>query len=248
MPDNTKRFSDRVEDYIKYRPNYPPGLVDALGKAMSLHGAEIIADIGSGTGISSLPFLISGHKVLGVEPNKEMREAAEEQLRSFTNFTSIDGQAEKTNLPGNSVDVIVCGQAFHWFDRQKSKMEFNRILAEKGNVVLVWNERGVNSDFMQQYEKILFDHIEEYKILNHRNIDPGIITDFFSPKKMNKFSLDNKQTLNFPGLIGRLSSSSYFPKSGPQHDKIISDLGHLFQKYKKEETVEFEYETKVYWC
>jgi ubiquinone/menaquinone biosynthesis C-methylase UbiE len=174
MPDNTKRFSDRVEDYIKYRPNYPPDLVDALEKAMSLHGAEIIADIGSGTGISSLPFLTSGYKVLGVEPNKEMREAAEEQLQSFTNFTSIDGQAEKTNLPDNSVDVIVCGQAFHWFDRQKSKVEFNRVLAEKGNVVLVWNERGINSDFMQQYEKILFDHIEEYKILNHRNIDPDV--------------------------------------------------------------------------
>jgi ubiquinone/menaquinone biosynthesis C-methylase UbiE len=183
MPDNTKRFSDRVEDYIKYRPNYPPGLVPALEKAMKLNGTEIIADIGSGTGLSSLPFLTSGYKVLGIEPNKEMREAAEKQLQFFTNFISINGEAEKTNLPANSVDVILCGQAFHWFDRRKSKIEFSRILAKQGNIVLVWNERNIKNNFQKEYEKILFDNIEEYKILNHRNINPQLIADFFSPKK-----------------------------------------------------------------
>jgi ubiquinone/menaquinone biosynthesis C-methylase UbiE len=248
MPDNTKRFSDRVEDYIKYRPNYPPGLVPALEKAMKLNGAEIVADIGSGTGLSSLPFLTSEYKVLGIEPNKEMREAAEKQLESFTNFKSINGEAEKTNLPANSVDVILCGQAFHWFDRQKSKIEFARILTKEGNIVLVWNERSIKNNFQKEYEKILFDNIEEYRILNHRNIDPKLISDFFTPKKMNKLSLENKQTLSFAGLVGHLRSSSYFPKSGAQHDKTITDLRLLFQKYKEEETVVFEYETKVYWC
>ena len=136
--------------------------------------------IGSGTGISSKLFLKNGCKVIGVEPNKEMREAAQQLLSGFANFKSVNGAAEKTNLSDESVDVIFCGQAFHWFDKEKSKIEFGRILKKNGNIVLVWNSRSDKSAFQNEYEKILFDNIEEYKSVNHRNIKDEEISNFYN--------------------------------------------------------------------
>src|ERR1044072_353230 len=136
MNDNTLRFSDRVEDYIKYRPNYPDNIIGILEEAIKIDPTKIVADIGSGTGICSVPFLKTGYTVFGVERNNEMRAAAERLLSAFPNFKSVNGSAENTTLPGNSVDLIFSGQAFHWFNKEKSKAEFNKILSSKGNIIL----------------------------------------------------------------------------------------------------------------
>lgn len=248
MIDNTKRFSDRAEDYVKYRPHYPEGLVQKLEEVIGLNPSKIIADIGSGTGLSSLPFLNIGYTVIGVEPNKEMREAAEQSFSFFPNYRSVNGSAEKTNLPAKSVDLIFSGQAFHWFNKEKSKTEFSRILKHKGNIVLVWNERSTGNTFQQEYERILCEHIEEYKFVSHRNVDEGVIAQFFSPKKMYQTRLGNSQVLDLSGLVGRLRSSSYCPKSGEQYNTLMKEIALLFEKYKRDDTIIFEYETKIYWC
>ncbi|MEO6839044.1 MAG: class I SAM-dependent methyltransferase [Ginsengibacter sp.] len=248
MSDNTKRFSDRVTDYIKYRPHYPVEIAYILERETKLNITKKIADIGSGTGISSLLFLKRNYSVIGVEPNKEMRNAAEQMLAEFKNFKSVEGSSENTNLPDKSVDLIFSGQAFHWFDKEKSKIEFSRILKENGNIVLVWNSRSSKSSFQKEYEKALFDNIEEYKFVNHRNINESEISNFFSPKTMHKIFIDNKQVLDLQGLKGRLLSSSYCPKSGAQHDKLMNRVEQIFDKYQVNNEIEFEYETQIYWC
>ena len=247
MTDSTARFSDRVSDYIKYRPHYPPQIVNILEHELKINGKKIIADIGSGTGISSQPFLKKGYLVYGVEPNREMRQAAETLLKQHPNFISIDGTAEQTNLQTHSIDVIFCGQAFHWFDKEKCKPEFWRILSNNGNVVLAWNERSTKSAFQQEYEQLLLNNIEEYKLVNHRNVDKKTIVDFFSPKKINHLILDNRQFLNPEGLKGRLLSSSYCPKQGPVYIKLMKAVDVLFDKYQANGLIEFSYETKLYW-
>lgn len=246
MSNSTIRFSDRVEDYIKYRPTYPKELVDILKKELNLDFDNIIADIGSGTGISSIPFLDNGNTVYGVEPNKEMRQAAEEVLKEYHNFISIDGTAEDTTLPDKSVDVIFCGQAFHWFDKTKSKKEFERILKDNGHIIFVWNSRSTKSDFQKEYENALLENIDEYKFVNHRNISDTEIQDFFEPKTMSVFKTDNKQTFDLEGLKGRLKSSSYCPKSGQSYDRLMAQIESIFDKYKSNNSIEFEYETQIY--
>ena len=248
MSDNTKRFSDRVKDYIKYRPNYPAEVAYILERETKLNITKKIADIGSGTGISSLLFLKRNYEVIGVEPNKEMRNAAEQMLSEFKKFESVEGTAENTNLPDKSVDLIFSGQAFHWFDKEKSKIEFNRILKDNGNIVLVWNSRSSKSDFQKEYEKALFDNIEEYKFVNHRNINESEISNFFFPKAMHKIFIDNKQVLDLQGLKGRLLSSSYCPKSGEQFNNLMKEIERIFDKYQVNNKIEFEYETQIYWC
>ena len=126
--DSTKRFSDRVADYVKYRPSYPHELIDFLESNAFLTESSVIADIGSGTGLLTKLFLDRGYEVYGIEPNKEMREAGEDFLKEYDKFRSVNGTSEKTTISDHSVDLITAGQAYHWFDIEKTAVEFKRIL------------------------------------------------------------------------------------------------------------------------
>ena len=246
MKISIKRFSDRVEDYVKYRPVYTTHVVSILKNKFVLDEFSIIADIGSGTGISSKLFIDNGNKVYGVEPNKQMREAAELFFLENKNFVSISGTAEETNLPNKSIDLIFSGQAFHWFDKNSAKKEFNRILKKEGHIVLAWNERDEKDDFQKEYEKIL-QQIPEYAEVNHKNISDDQISTFFSPAKMHKESIENLQIFNLESLKGRLRSSSYFPKQGKLHENIVRQVEGLFYKFEKNGVINFLYETNIYW-
>ena len=146
MPNNTQRFSDRVEDYIRYRPHYPIDVLAILKSEYFLTPQHIVADIGSGTGISSELFLNNENVVYTVEPNEEMRLAAESINKDHSNFISINGTGECTGLPDSSIDFIISAQSFHWLDSSLAKKEFWRILKPDGKIVLLWNERSIDSD------------------------------------------------------------------------------------------------------
>src|SRR5487761_1306376 len=107
---STERFTSRVNAYRKYRPHYPKAVIEALRDHTGLRVSHVIADVGSGTGISSEIFLEHGNFVYGIEPNQAMREAGEDYLSSYKNFRSIEGTAEETTLPDHSVDYIIAGQ------------------------------------------------------------------------------------------------------------------------------------------
>ncbi len=247
MKTNTTRFSDRVEDYVKYRPHYPKKVIEILSNKIGLDKNSIIADIGSGTGISTGLFINNGNKVYAVEPNKEMREAAELFYSDDKNFISINGAAENTTLQDGSIDIIFCGTAFHWFNRNETKIEFNRILKQNGHIVLVWNVRKEQDDFQKEYESNL-QKIPEYKDVSHRNISDKDITEFFSPGVFHKDSLPNFQTLNLDGLKGRIKSSSYCPKEGIEYENLMQEMDTLFHKFEKNGVIKFEYETIILWC
>jgi SAM-dependent methyltransferase len=247
MINSTARFSDRVADYVKYRPDYPPALVDVLKNNAGLPAGGIIADIGSGTGKSSLPFLKNGHTVYAVEPNGPMREAAEAILHDYPNFISVEGTAEDTGLISGSVDLVFSGQAFHWFDREKSRREFERILKPGGIICLVWNVRNDTEGFGRAYEQLLSENLEEYGQVNHKNIGADEIAGFFRPRPLHTATLPNQQWLDLDGLKGRLKSSSYCPRSGPLHEKLMNALEALFREHSRDNRVAFEHETQVYW-
>src|SRR4051812_44368858 len=164
---STERFSDRATAYHAHRPRYAAEMLDLLRRECGLLPPSVIADIGSGTGISSEPFLQNGNVVYAVEPNGPMRAVAESNYGREKNFRSIAATAESTTLPGASVDLIVAGQAFHWFDRARAANEFTRILRPHGWMVLVWNERLVDSaPFAAAYEDMLLQHSIDYTAMD----------------------------------------------------------------------------------
>lgn len=250
---NTKnsktRFSDRVGDYIKYRPSYPREIINTLQSECGLHSASIVADVGSGTGILSQLFLDQGYTVIGVEPNRDMRQAAEAQLQQFHRFLSVDGSAENTTLDSNSVDFIVAGQAFHWFNNQATKNEFKRILRDIGTVALIWNERETDTtEFLKGYEALLIKYGTDYTAINHKNIEKSSIDAFFSPATCLLARFPNRQVFDLDGLIGRALSSSYVPNRGQaNHEAIMQGLRDLFAQTNQEQSVSFDYITTMYY-
>ncbi|MES2764238.1 MAG: class I SAM-dependent methyltransferase [Bacteroidota bacterium] len=244
---STTRFSDRVENYIKYRPGYPPEVLSFFKDILKLKPESIIADIGSGTGISAEIFLKSGNRVVGIEPNREMREAAENLLKEYPLFKSIDATAENTMLPENSVDFVIAAQAFHWFDVEKSRAEFKRILKENGWCVFLWNDRRVDSTpFLKEYDELLKTDGIDYTEVNHQNITEEVFKRFFKNYEMQSFK--NEQIFDFAALKGRLLSSSYAPAPGhPNHAPMMEKLLKIFEKYAESGKVRFEYDTKIYY-
>lgn len=239
------RFSDRVSNYVLYRPGYPSEILSLLENEIEFDSQKDIADIGSGTGLLSKLFLSNDNLVYGVEPNDDMREAGEELLQNFINFVSIKGTAENTTLADESVDVIVSGQAFHWFDNAKSKNEFLRILKNNGYVVLLWNVRIKEmSPFMESYEELLLKYGTDYEIVRHENIIDKDFNKLFGAKNYKFASFENFQIFDFTGLKGRLLSSSFVPLNDKN---MIRDLKKLFDKHNENGKIKFEYETRVYY-
>lgn len=247
VTNSTTRFSNRVEDYVKYRPGYPVEIVRFLHDTYGLTQDKLIADIGAGTGISTELFLKKGYRVIAVEPNVEMREKAIELLDSYNGFIPKNGTAENTGIDSNSVGAIIAGQAFHWFDALKTRIEFKRILKPDGIVALIWNERKTTSAFEQEYDELIIKHGNDYVKVDHRNIDTEHIAAFFNPEPVHLETFANKQVFDFEGLKGRLLSSSYMPaREDMGYEPMISDLQALFDKFQQNGVIVINYDTKAY--
>jgi len=247
MTDPKDRFSNRVSDYVKYRPGYPHGVLTLLREVIGLEQHLVIADIGSGTGLSAQLLLDNGNVVFGVEPNAEMRGAAEALLGRSGRFRSVDGSAEVTGLPDRSVDVVLAAQAFHWFDQESVGREWQRILRPEGWVVLIWNERRLEATpFLRAYEQLLVEYSTDYSLIRHENVTQDVIRKFI-PRDYSRHALDNVQEFDFEGLKGRLLSSSYAPAHGhPRHEPMIKALRSVFDEHCPEGKAIIEYDTVVH--
>src|ERR1700755_738233 len=247
--DPTRRFSNRVEDYIKYRPTYPRALVGLWEKESGLARESVVADVGSGTGILSELLLSGGARVYGVEPNREMREACERLLAAYENFASVDGRAEPTTLDDSSVDFVTAGQAFHWFDPAAARREFERILKPGGWAVLVWNDRRTEgSPLLAEYERLLLEYGTDYREVSSKWAAGESINALFGPSEVHTKTFDNEQVVDFDGLKGRLTSASYAPTHGhPNYEPLMRELSALFERHQRDGRVRIEYDSKVFY-
>ena len=244
----TARFSDRVEDYVRYRPGYPPEVLELLRVECGLRPAHAVADIASGTGAFTRLLLESGNRVFAVEPNAAMREAGSRLLQSFAQLTSVVGTAEDTTLPSCSVDFVTAAQAAHWFDRRRARAEFVRIMKPAGWCVLIWNERRTEATpFLRDYERLLLTYGTDYKEVRHERTTTTI-HEFFAPAPHQERVFDLRQQFEFEGAAGRLLSSSYAPLSGhPNHSPMMAELERIFHAHAQKGVVEFEYNTRVFY-
>jgi SAM-dependent methyltransferase len=243
-----QRFSNRVEDYVRYRPSYPAGVLSFLAEICGLHPNHVIADIGSGTGLLSKLFVDNGNHVYGVEPNAEMQAAGEEFLQGYPNFASVTGSAEATTLADHSIDFVTAGQAFHWFDPIASHKEFSRVLKPDGWAVIVCNERLTSTTpFLRDYEALLRRFGTDYDRVSDSYPQPEAMRDFFGASTFLPHDLPNSQEFEFAGLSGRLRSSSYSPGADhPDFPQMMHELKHIFAAYQQDGIVRFDYRTRIY--
>ncbi len=242
-----QRFTQTVQYYDQYRPDYPKAILEILQRHCGLTRQSVIADMGSGTGKLSRLFLERGNHLFGVEPNQAMRQMAEQLLSVYPNFVSVDGSAEHSGLAEHHIDFVVAAQAFHWFDRALVKKEFTRVLKPNGWVVLLWNMRQSDaSPFMQAYEQLLQTFGESYLKVKAENIHQPEIREWFAPSKVTFHQLPNSQIFDLQGLIGRTESMSYLPKQGEVHEQMIKTLTQLFDRYQEDGFIQMIYLTEIY--
>ena len=243
----TERFSSRVDNYARYRPSYPPPAIELLRERCGLVSGAAVADLGSGTGILTELLLESGARVFAVEPNDAMRAAAEAQLGRHPRFRSVKGTAESSTLADASVDLLVAGQAFHWFDPRRARIEALRVLRPGAWAALLWNERPPEATpFLADYEALLKRHAPEYARITASRADVGTMREFLGAA-MEVRTFANRQILDFEGLSGRLMSSSYAPEPGhPDYEPMIALLREVFARHERDGRIVMPYSTLVY--
>lgn len=245
--DPTRRFSDRVAQYVQARPNYPDAVVEFLRTVAGIGPAGVVADVGSGTGISSALFLRAGCTVFAVEPNAEMRSAAERLLGSHAGFHSVAGTAEATTLPDRSVDWVVAAQAFHWFDPPRTRREFARILRPGGRCVLLWNTRTTHDPLGEDYERLIREFALDFDRVRHENLDVAKLAEFFDHGTHVLKAVPNEQQLDRDGWHARLLSSSYLP--GVDHPRcagMLEAADRIFDAHARDGGVVIHYATEIH--
>jgi SAM-dependent methyltransferase len=247
VTDPTERFSDRTSDYVKARPSYPREVLDVLRSECGLGERKSVADLGSGTGIFTRLLLESGATIHAVEPNDEMRAAAERELGATPRFVSVRGRAEATTLPAASIDLATAAQAFHWFDVEATRRELVRILRPGGHVALVWNDRDVKTTaFLREFEALLVAHCPKYPELQGKADSTSKFDAVFGAGRWKRSVLPNEQMLDREGLVARVMSASYAPKTGTiEHDAIVAALGALHDRHAEVGVVRIAYGTVI---
>ncbi|MCU1285804.1 MAG: Methyltransferase [Acidobacteriales bacterium] len=247
MSHPTTRFSSRVNDYIQYRPNYPADVLQLLKDECLLANDSVIAEIGSGTGILTQHFLENGNTVFAVEPNNEMRAAAEQEFSGRKNFHSIAATAEGTTLAPHFCDLIVAAQSAHWFNGELARREFIRIGKPSAFTALIWNERSIESSaFLREYEQLLRTFGTDYMEVRAKVSEA--VHGIFAAAPFRTKVFPNHQQFDLTSLTGRLLSSSYTPKStDPRHAPMLTELRRLFETHQSNGQVTFEYETRIYY-
>jgi SAM-dependent methyltransferase len=240
--DPLNRFSNRADDYVRYRPDYPAAafsaMLDGLGDPASLTAV----DVGAGTGIATRQLAALGPRVIAVEPNAAMREQAGPHL----GITWVAGSAEATTLPARSADLVLAAQAFHWFNQDVALREFHRILRPRGRLALMWNDDDPDDPVMHGYRAaVLKAAARDWPASNPFTADDLEASGPYVRARALQFS--HGQRLDEPGLLGRARSASYVPRDGPRFDELVRDLRAIFQRHADSSgTVRLGYRTQLY--
>ncbi|MCZ6572230.1 MAG: class I SAM-dependent methyltransferase [Planctomycetota bacterium] len=237
--DPAGRFSNRAADYARFRPDYPEAALDAM--FAGLRDEVVAADVGAGTGISARQLAERGARVFAIEPNGEMRAAAEPHPR----VDWIDATAGDTGLEDACCDLVLCAQAFHWFGRDAALEEFRRILRPGGRMALIWNLRDSADPFQQRYTRVLAG-LQEPLPRDREYVD-GLLQDSPGFGDTRRLEFAHAQSFTLEQLLGRARSVSYFPPPGPDHERRIAGLTRLHEEARDAEgKIDFRYRTLLW--
>ena len=249
IPNPTERFTGRVESYRRYRPRYPAEVADLLRRACALRDDAMIADVAAGTGLLAEVFLAAGCSVTAVEPNDEMRAACAGLELTWPKLRCVAGTAESTGLADRSVDLITVAQAMHWFDLDRTRAEFARILKPGGWCAVLYNNRRLGGDaFHEAYERFLLEYGIDYQAVKGQHVGRKRLAQFFAPSPMQCELLLNAQPLTLEALQGRVLSSSYIPQPGdPRFAPMEAALEKLFGEHAHDGAVTMIHDCVVCW-
>jgi SAM-dependent methyltransferase len=246
--DPLRRFSARARAYAAARPTYPPALAALLRDELGLAPRAPIADVGSGTGKLTALLLDAGYRAFGVEPNAEMRAYAEGALADNPSFVSVGGTAQATTLPPASVDAVTAAQAFHWFDPEKARAEWERIVRPGGWAILVWNLRRERATpFMAAYDDLILRFATDMRLAKAERADEEAMLVLYRGRNWEHRMFGHVHPMDLEALRGRVTSSSFMPNDGEaRFGEMLGAIDEIFATHARHGRVEFEYDTPVF--
>ena len=245
----TERFSDRADAYVRARPTYPEAVVAHLESAGALCTGATVVDLGVGTGLSAEPFLRAGYAVIGVEPNDAMRESGDRFLAAWPRYRSVNGTAEDTGLPPNCAQLVIAGQAFHWFDPPRARDEARRVLPPGGWAALMWNDRVTEGDaFAEGYERLCHRFGRDYDTIRTRHVDPQALAEFFG-RVPALAEFEHVRRLDLETMAALAASASYLPAPGSaEHAPLMEALRRLFDRCSSDGMIALRYRLRVHYA
>lgn len=244
---NIDRFNFRAENYDKFRPGYPHALLEYIYQHNKLNEDSVITELGAGTGILSFELAKWPCKLIAIEPNDEMRKKALGTLKGLRNCQVVNATAEKTTLLDSSIDLIICAQSFHWFNTNRAKTEFQRILKTNRKVAIIWNIRSAETDFEKAYEDFILQFSIDYVEVKRREFRGNNLDQFFKAHSFEEKVFVYDTYLTFEQLLGRTLSYSYMPNiDNPVLPEMTIQLKSLFDKYNTKEIISLSYKTKLF--
>lgn len=245
--DATKKFDGIANEYTKSRPSYAAEFIECLFGKYGFSASSVVADIGSGTGKFAKQLLDKGCNVICVEPNTDMRLVAEKELCGYSNFKSVSGSAENTNLPDNSVDFITTAQAFHWFDTKNFKEECSRIIKPNGKAFLIWNTRDTDALINQKLHRVYSKYCPDFKGFSGGTKPHDDRIKYFFDNNYEYITFDNPLYFDREKFINRSLSGSYSLKEGDSNfDLYIEEIENIFDEFETDGIVKIENLTVAY--
>lgn len=256
MTDNTGKFTGLGAIYARSRPGYPAALLDMLvqrvaagtGEAMTASGtAEVVADIGAGTGKLTAELLRRDWDVIAVEPNDDMRDALSATIGDEHRLSVVGAPAEATGLDADSVSLVTVAQAFHWFDIDAFRAECRRILVPGGQVALIWNFRRSGEPSVDAVVEAFRAHVGGFTGLTlAEKVTDVELAQFYGGPHYERLEFDNDELITWDTFRERHLSLSFAPKEGdPVRERLIADLQRIFDEYAVDGLYRFPNSTHV---
>ncbi|MDR3734396.1 MAG: class I SAM-dependent methyltransferase [Acidobacteriaceae bacterium] len=237
--DHKEKFSGRVNDYVAYRSRYSRQLIAIMKTKCGLCREHVIADVGAGTGMFAELFLAHGNRVIAVEPNVEMMQERMKLQARYARLQVVKASAEETTLADVSVDFIAAGRAFHWFDAERAKVEFKRIIKPGGWVILasVGRRRG-DTPLECAYEELLLHAAPAYVAMTERFKIYNEPERFFGKGHVLREAIESMEAMTLAMLEGQTRSLSCAPlQNDPGYEVMRVGLAELFRSYAKDGVV-----------
>lgn len=238
----TSAFEGRAAAYAEYRAAYPHQAIECVVRRGRLSGIEVVADLGSGTGLLAGPLLDHVQRLYAVEPASDMRHAAEAALGGHPAFSSVAGTAEATTLEAGSVDTVACGNAFHYLDPEATRRELDRILRGPGRVILLYHDwPSAPAGFTRGYRELLHRITPPALRSAHADNEFDVrLAAFLDGRKPTRDEGEQMERLSWERLAGRFASTSIAPAAGDSaRATTYTALRELFDRNAERGAVDF---------